>query len=89
MFKRAWRRLFRRHKPKPTMYGISRGLSAYLSTSWRRESVFGQDMADDPGMCTPMASKPTQHITRVIDDQSETLMDDPCETRTMETFIIY
>lgn len=88
MLKRAWRWLLHRHQPQPIPSGVSRGLAAYLATSARRQAVFDLDMADDPAMCAPAISKPTQRITRII-DQGETLLDDLNETRTMETFIIY
>lgn len=63
-----WRWLFHLHThPKPAASGISRGMSAYLSTSWRRDAAFAQDFEDDPMMCDPyMGSRPTVHITRII-----------------------
>lgn len=81
MFNRTRRWLFHRRKP-----AISRGLSAYLSTAWRREVGFDNDLAEDPGMCQPMSSKPTQRLTRVIDaGDTLTIWEDDERTLTMET----
>lgn len=80
MFKRAWRWLFHRHKPQSP---VSRGLAAYLSTTWRREAAFAQDFVDDPMMCDPdIRAKKTAHITRIIEMQTRPLPEVDCEAPT-------
>ena len=78
-----WRRLFHRHE-QHTQSPVSRGLAAYLSTSWRREAAFAQDFADDPMMCEPdIRSKRTARITRIIETKTRPLptIDDEAPTQ--------
>lgn len=89
MFQRVRRWLLHRHRPQATISGITRGSSAYLFTTSRRDAAIAQDIADDPAMCEPLISKPTARITRVIDD-GETMADwdDESRTWTMETVAV-
>lgn len=57
---RQW--LFRRR----TQRFVSPSMSAYLAIERHRAGI-DEDMAAHPEMCTPLMTKPTQHITRVFD----------------------
>lgn len=82
MFTRLRRWLFHRRKQP-----VSPAMASWLVIAGQYARI-DADMADDPDMCRPTLSKPTRHITRMLDDLDETTVDDMTETRTMETVLV-
>lgn len=76
---RQW--LFRRR----TQRFVSPSMSAYLLIERHRAGI-EEDMEKHPEMCAPLMTKPTAHVTRII-DQGETLVawNDEKRTWTMPT----
>lgn len=82
MFNRARRWLFHRHKQP-----VSPAMASWLVVAGQYSAI-DADIAADPGMCRLTLSKPTAHITRMLEEMDETIADDLSETRTMETVLV-
>lgn len=81
MFKRAWRRLFRRHKH--SQRPVSPSMASWLVIS-RQYDAIGADIKRYPMMCEPdIHTKKTAHITRIIETKTKPLPALDCEAPTL------